>query len=72
MKSKAEEHFWKRVKIENRKKKRDFISQYVLNRALCHSGGLMGDEAAAEALKAWNKIEEFTKEEDKENGRNDT
>lgn len=37
--------------------KREFIMQYVLNRALAHRGGLGGVDAIHEGLKAWEELE---------------
>lgn len=38
--------------------KREFLIQYVLNRALANSGGLEGLAVSQEALKAWEFINE--------------
>lgn len=40
--------------------KKQFLQQYVLNRALGNNGSLNGFEAALEAEKAWNQIERLT------------
>lgn len=39
---------------------REFLQQYILNRALGHAGGLNGDFAALEAEKAWKEINRIT------------
>lgn len=41
------------------KAKRVFCEQYILNRALGNSGGLEGKNAAVEAVKAWNTLQEM-------------
>lgn len=37
--------------------KREFIMQYVLNRALGNKGGLTGEVAVSEGAKAWEELE---------------
>lgn len=39
--------------------KREFIQQYVLNRALGNTGGLDGPYAAREGARAWDEIEKL-------------
>lgn len=40
--------------------KREFIMQYVLNRALGNRGGLDGPTAAREGAKAWEEINKLS------------
>lgn len=39
--------------------KRDFCRQYVLNRAIGHTGGMYGDSVADQAVIAWDTLEKI-------------
>lgn len=39
--------------------KHDFVTQYVLNRAAAHTGGLDGSSAALSAAEAWDTIQKL-------------